>query len=392
MKQAFYDIIILGGGISGLLLGSELSKNHSVLIIEKETKIPTNKFWLTKRNCILGNEELKSCIDSHLTTLDFIAFDLTTYHCAGDYSLWNTNLLISHLSETIKARNGAILNTHKFYSYYYSNNRITVLANSLEYSASIVIDCMGYSSPIIYAKGIVNIIGYYILHGKVLKLRKEITPIGLSNVMINSRPKYLEVFPLSTGEAYTILIAPEKSIQSSTNIQKEFEFIVNESSYSQYFVNHQSNPHALWGVIPVGFLRKRALDNIYFFGEAGQLNPGTTATCLTKILYSYKKTSEFISTCLKNKTLTQSDLDRDFSSMNQFNRKFQLHLFQDILNWNSDDFKKLVVGMNDLGDNLVNDIIFGELAHRDILQLGTVSKLLKNQRFFVLKPLLKSII
>ncbi|MBI5021126.1 MAG: hypothetical protein HZB59_06805 [Ignavibacteriales bacterium] len=391
MKHAFYDVIILGGGISGLLLGNELSKLHSVLIIEKETNIPSNKFWLTKRNCVMGNAELLSCVDSYYTNLDFVASDLTTYRCSGDYALWNTNLLVSNLHETIKTQNGHVLNAHKFYSYYYSNNKIIVLANSSEYSASLVIDCMGYSSPIIYAKGIVQIIGYYILHGKILKLKKDIAPIGLSNVMIDQKPKYLEIFPLSNGEAYSILIVPERSIRSSTNIQKEFEFIINESSYNQYFLNHQSNVQSLWGIIPVGFLRQRALDRIYFFGEAGQLNPGTTATCLTKILYSYKKVAEFISTNLRNNTLTQSDLDRDLSSMNRFNRKYQLHLFQDILNWNSDDFKQLVIGMNDLGDKLVNDIIFGELDPKDIMRFEIISKLLKNKRFFILKPFLKSV-
>jgi len=46
--------------------------------------------------------------------------------------------------------------------------------------------------------------------------------------------------------------------------------------------------------------------------------------------------------------------------MTPMNRAFQETLFESILSFNSDDFKRLVVDLHNYPDNLVNDFLFAE--------------------------------
>ena len=42
-----YDVIIIGAGLAGLSLGSELSKKHNILVIEKSQIKKEHKTWTT---------------------------------------------------------------------------------------------------------------------------------------------------------------------------------------------------------------------------------------------------------------------------------------------------------------------------------------------------------
>lgn len=392
MSAQDFDVIIAGAGIAGLLIASELSKKHSVLLLERTNRIPQNKYWLTKSDCIAANEDLKGCTDRHYEYMDFIAYDTTSFRCTGDYVLWNTDSLVTHLQNKIIANQGVIRHDHRFYSYYYSADRIVVLANSTPYSSKLLIDSMGHSSPIVQAKGIVGVSGYYVLFGGLLELEQEAPPIGLCNVIVNSKPNYLEIFPTASKEAYTILIAPERSLKPTTDLQRDFNFIVRDSIYSKYFRKKAVAKNGLYGIVPVGKLNKRALNRIYFFGEAGQMNPGATATCLTKLLYIYREVAQNISERILVDKLDENDLHFETNHLDDFNRRFHLNLFNEILEWNSDDFLKLVVCMKNMDAQIVNQIIFGELNLFTAIRMKSLANLAKNKNFYVLKPLLKSLI
>ena len=387
-----YDITVSGAGISGLLIASQLSQDHSVIILEKEKAIPGNKYWLTDKKSSLKNPELLECVDSEYKHLDFQAYDGTSFRCEGEYLLWDTELLTKKLEDIITSNNGIILKKHTFYSYKYTKGNIIVNANEKKIASKLLIDCMGYSSPIIYAKRLVQIKGYYILHGRTLNLKKEVNPIGLSNISISSKPKYLEVFPKRNGQAYVVLIEPAKSIVSSGSLKSEFKFLIERSEYSQYFDNLDKDEKHLWGIIPVGVLKSNSLDRIFLFGEAGQMNPSATATCFTQLLYSYKEISEKISKKVNDGKLKCTDLTIENPYLTRMNRKFHLYLFNNILNWNSDKFKELILQMQKMDNDFVNDIIFGMVSFNKYRNMRIFINLIKNGNYFVLNPLLKSYI
>jgi len=391
-KGEDFEVIILGGGVAGLLLASEISKTLDTVVIEKEAEIPLRKYWLTNKKSVDKNPQLKHCLDNYFTFMDFISYDLTKYRCYGDFYLWNTEKLISHLRDIILNNRGLIITGHRFYGYKYYKDRITIFANNNQYSGKLVIDCMGYSSPIISNMQVVDILGYYMLYGAILKTRKPIPPIGLFNTLMHSHPKYIEVFPKSNGYANAIIISPEKVFDTNSGLVEDFTFIINKSALSEYFYRQQSGEYELGGIIPIGRLRTQALRRIYFYGEANQLNPATTATGLTRILYSYKEISGLLMDLIAKNKLEQRDLNKiEIEYLSRLNRNFQLYLFKDVLKWNSSDFRRLIWYMNKLDNDTIYNIIFGDLAALDLWRPATLLNLIRSGNMFVLKPLIKSL-
>jgi hypothetical protein len=386
-----FDIIILGAGISGLLLASELSVNFKVLLIDKENKIPNNKYWITNQKSIDLNPELQTFINKTYKSLDFIAYDNTRFRCKGNYYLWDTIKLINYLSSKIQINDGIIKTGSVFYSYYYSKNSIIININHDKYKSRLVIDCMGYSSPIANAHRTIAIKGYYLLFGGLLRLYNEIDPIGLYNVVIEKNPKYIEICPNNKNFAFCEIITPINRIKKSKNLKNEFNFIFKQSHLSKYF-DQNYTPELNFGIVPVGILRKNALDRIIFFGEVSQINPSATATALNKMLYYYKDFAKEIEKTINNDKTSIKELnDLKINSLTSFNKKFQFYSFIDLLMWDSFRFKQFVELMNLLGSDIVNEIIFAELDIKKLLINKNMKYLLKFNNLFYWKILTKSL-
>src|SRR5580765_6430122 len=173
------DIVIAGGGVSGLLLASALGSKCSLILLEQRESIPRNKYWLTEEIAVRENPHLKACVDRTYDFLDFVAYDGLTATVKGDYSLWDTDKLLDQLERDLRSANVKVLTGHTLYSYSQGRNGILLRANEKEISANLLIDCMGFGSPIVGAKGVAAIRGYYVLHGCEVGVRHDIRPIGL---------------------------------------------------------------------------------------------------------------------------------------------------------------------------------------------------------------------
>ena len=382
-----YDVVILGAGMAGLLLASELSRYFSILIVEKKDRIPINKYWLTDGDALENNTELIHLIDIHYSSMDFITYKGFKHNCKGNYCLWNSNNIVQYLVNKIESNSGKIITSSTFYSYKRVETHINACINDRIINSKLLIDCMGFSSPLIYSKRIIDIIGYYILYGETVELKQTINPICLDNVVINKKPKYLEVFPFR-NLAHIALLTPLRHMSQKTNIKEEFEFIKNKTKYKNYFKS-LTKPDILYGTVPVGILKKNALDNIFFYGEAGQVNPGATGTCFTKMLKNYKKVSRMLKACIDGNNLQANDISLSLPYKERFNRNFQTSLFNEILNWNSDNFNKAILKISRLDNKIANEILFGELDPTKIIQYSKL--FFKNNLFFLSKPISKSL-
>ena len=355
------DIVIAGCGIAGLLLGSELSGECDVLLLEQRGEIPHHKYWLTSQRSAEENPELKHCIDSIYDSMDFIAYDETTARTSGPYPLWDTGKLIGHLTARVLERGANISTDRRFYTYRRDGGKLILRAGTDQIACRIFIDCMGYGSPLLTAKNVVQMLGYFVLTGGTFEARGKIRPVGLHNMMLQANPRFLELFPSSDGKAHLVIIEPCRTVGASRGLAQELEYTVRKSHYSQFLGARDAQSPRLFGIVPVGRLRRRSLDNIFFYGEAGQVNPATSATGLTRMLYTYKAVARHLLECLRQDRLNARALEpKTIPFMSDMNRFFQEALFQRILSSNSDGFRKLVREMAHFGDEVSNDLIFAE--------------------------------
>lgn len=360
------DVVIAGGGVSGLLIASALASKCSVVLLEQRDSVPRNKYWLTEEQAAKQNPHLSGCVDRYYDFMDFVAYDGLTATVKGKYSLWDTDKLIGQLEQHVRNSGAKILTGHTLYSFSQTRGAIAVRANSLEIRAKLLIDCMGFGSPIVGAKGIATIKGYYIVHGCEVRVKNGVRPVGLDNVVINQCPAFFELFPTSKGTAHSAIILPSRKYKPGRSIKSELLFILRKSHYAEQVIWEPSETRKTYfGIVPVGRLNTPALDRIAFFGEAGQSNPAATATALTRMLLVYQELAESIALCLKQDTLSGRDLTRSMpASMTPMNRVFQEILFDSLLTFSSDDWRCLVHEMKDYPPEIVNDMIFAEFSFR----------------------------
>jgi 2-polyprenyl-6-methoxyphenol hydroxylase-like FAD-dependent oxidoreductase len=355
------DVIVAGGGISGLLIASALSPHCSVILLEQGERIPKNKYWLTTERVVDRNQEFAHCIDRRYDFMDFVAHDGSSARVDGRYCLWDTPRVIDYLEAELDRLGVKILTGHRLYSFSSSRNEINVRANDETIKARLLVDCMGFGSPLVGAYDVAKITGYYIVHGREVAITHDVPPIALDNVVIGRAPAYFELFPTSYGTAHAALILPARHHKPEISLARELSFILESSHYRTCIDLQKSPATSYFGIVPVGRLRKTAIDRVAFFGEAAQANPAASATALTRMLDTYKGVAAGLVSCLNTERLDEKNLKEAMPvSMSRMNRVFQETLFESLLTFNSNDFLRLVEDMRDYPNTLTSDLIFAD--------------------------------
>src|SRR6266853_2891553 len=225
------EVVVAGGGVSGLLIASALAPKCAVTLLEQSDSLPQNKYWLTDERAASENPQLAHCVDRRYEFLDFVAYDGLTARIRGHYCLWDTEKLVQHLTQILSDDGVRVLTGHRLYSIAYNATGIVIRANSETFHARLLIDCMGFGSPLVGAKNIATIAGYYILYGCEVQVKEGVRPIALDNVVINRNPAFFELFPTSKATAHAALILPSRHYKAERSMEKEFSFILNKSHY-----------------------------------------------------------------------------------------------------------------------------------------------------------------
>lgn len=374
------DVLVAGAGVGGLLIASALAPHCSVLLVEQQPIVPRAKYWLTDEAAARAAPELASAVERRSSTLDYTAYDGLTARVPGEYCLWNTDVLIDMLLAELAASDVRVRTGQRVYSVYDDANGVTVRAGASRISARLVVDCMGIGSPIVAAKGTVAIDGYYFVHGVEVPLVGDPSPIGLENVVMGDKLGYFELFPTARGTAAAALIVPSRTWRTDHPIKADLNFILRESHHA-----HDIGPGpftgSYFGIIPVGRLRANALDRIVFFGESGQANPAASATTLSRLLRTRDATADAILAALRSGNVSADQLQRSLpDSMSRLHRAFHLELFRSILDYSSDDFRRLVKELASYPPEIVNGLIFADLDFRPRLTAGLLLDAIRRPR------------
>ena len=322
--------------------------------------------------------------------MDFIAYTRSKFTTKGRYILWDTKKLEDYLIGIITANGSKILYKHRFYSYEITKSSIRSYANTFAFDSRILIDCMGYSSPIVSSANAVNILGYHHLYGRTMNLKRPLNPIAVDNVLISGAPSFLEVFPKSDGTANVVLIAPAKSISSLEQLKNDFNFIVNGTHYADT-LSPLHGAEALRGIVPIGTVRKRALDRILFYGEAGQIHPAASCTCLNKLLLGYKNAASKVKQRIDSDRVSADDLKDVVPRLGGFGQRFNQNLFRQMTRLTSHQGQSFVELLQCLDQKSIDDFIFGELKPMHFVQVENLVRIIKSKNTLWVVPLLRTI-
>lgn len=379
------DIVILGGGISGLLLAAELSKFNRVIVVERDAKrAQQNKYWVTPSN--VDASPLGSFVDRQYHYMDFISSDGAFRRVFGDFTLWNGDDVIAHLYALAEANGCVFLFEHHFFSFRRLHGRAVVSCEEKEIDCALVVDCMGWQSPFALAFSLATIRGYYFAVGLEMEMAAEIEPTCLHNIKLSNDARYLEVFPRSNGHAFISLIAPLSSLDKRNEVSREFHFILAHTPYSSK-LRRLPETRSLFGVVPVGAMKKQAIDNVYFFGEAGYSHPAATGACLTPLLKTLPSVAANLTRCVAENTLRGVDLGAAAGGLSALNKRFQLNLYNEVLSWSSKDFSDVIRKLENVDDKMITRVLFGDIDMASILTVRSILRLLKNGNW----PLLRSV-
>jgi flavin-dependent dehydrogenase len=357
------EIVVLGAGVAGLLLAGTLAERHNVLVIERAARQTIEKYWLTDNLSVSANASFANALAVAYKEMDFVAYDDTRYRAVGDYHLWDSARLIALLRERLEGSGGRIEHGQQFLSMKKRDGHIELLVNDRAIRCRLVIDCMGYSSPIIQAKNAIDIYGYYLLYGATFCQTAPMVPVALHNMMLSAHPGYIEAFPTANNRLHLVLIVPVQQLRPMSDLRGDFTIITTKSRYAHHIdASASAERHFLGGIVPVGRMRKRALERIFFFGEAGQVNPAASATALTRMLLAHRAIATHLSECLAANDLSAGALAEATNPVGPFNQRLQRALFRSILRWKSDDFQRVVEELSCLNEpRLINALVFGDV-------------------------------
>lgn len=156
MDSSNFDVIIAGGGPSGLSLASALSARWRVLVLEKGVAGTTHRSWFVPRSAVEGNPDLQGFYFGGVTRFLGSTF-------SGGNAVWDARFekntpypfiketeLLPHWVQMINGRdNGSkVLSPCSYLSHTIDAQGVTVSTSQGDFRGRMVIDCTGYNSAI----------------------------------------------------------------------------------------------------------------------------------------------------------------------------------------------------------------------------------------------------
>ena len=189
-----FDVVILGGGPAGLMIGSELCKKHKVLIIDKSVIGETNHTW------IYWSDRIKENGLEDFTTLKLKSASAESFKGSNLRMVFQKiNKFLPALSENkvmdfyknkFLVGGGTCISDCLFKNLVLLDNSIEVNSSKGRFTTNLVVDAMGYDSPLVKKYEVVKS-GYFM---PVYGLNLE--PIGLPKLEYNFIETLVDKTPL----------------------------------------------------------------------------------------------------------------------------------------------------------------------------------------------------
>lgn len=286
-----FDIVIAGGGPSGLSIASELSKKYKVAVIERGKFGVTTKSWLSYYDRItkLG---FPTSVVSHRFKKWHFDYKDQSFAITDKFAVLDEKRVLAHWIEMCRSQGVELFERES----YKSHRRLKegIIVNG-KFKCKLFVDCMGVHSPLLQKKikniNYMNCIGAYvkadIKERNFFAFAEKHNGLWWSWGMTKLSPK-----------RYFILLftSSENKLSLRRYLPKFHEYA--QKQFGSYKVEEYKIDHYATGKV-----KRHSTNNYLCFGDAGLFCPGFIGMGFNEILRQHKSIAKHLEICLRDNAL-----------------------------------------------------------------------------------------
>lgn len=331
MTSTIYDVIIAGGGPSGLALASELSATWSVLVLEKGIAGQTHRSWFVPRSVVDDNPALEAFYYGGVTR--FLAATFSGGNAVWDarfkknapYPYIREKELLQHWVKQVDGRGNRsnVRSNCAYLSHTVDTDGVDVTTSEGVYRGRVLLDCTGYDSPIAKQYGISRD-GYYwwSVYGAIGKHPGGVKDLKVGDYMMWQTFKDTNVDPnaalqagrpvfeyeiLDENTSFSMVLYLRQEKVAYERMKEVFEHVIREEESTRSFHDIEVQEEK-FGWYPSGSISQDlARDRVVFAGDAACW----TTPCgwgMGFILNNYRTFCKRLSEALSKNTLDEAHL------------------------------------------------------------------------------------
>lgn len=284
-----FDVIIVGAGPSGLSVGSDLSKNLKVLVLDKKPEIHTDRSWFVPSLAIADKPDISPYLYTGVRR--FLTWTYATPQRAweaqleGGYVYVKEQEILRYWGSEIEKNGSKLLLNTLYQDHEVHDDRVTVSTDKGDFTARLLVDASGVNSLILPKYNLTDhSLYYWSIYGCIAKHPNGIGDMQVGDYMLwgtfkdtnakletslsDGRPVW-EYEILNENTSFPLILYLRKERIPVDVMKPEFEHILRKEKITAAFHDVEVESWK-YGWYPSGGLTQQlSADRVAFIGDAG---------------------------------------------------------------------------------------------------------------------------